>query len=49
MNAMVKIANRKRVEENVDEITKCAPYKVAKLTRSAWQKSNLVKICHGFV
>ena len=49
MNAMAKMANRQRVEENVNEITKGAPCKVANLTISAWQKSNLVKICHGFV
>ena len=49
MNAMAKMANRQMVEENVNEITNGAPCKVANLTISAWQKSNLVKICHGFV
>ena len=49
MNAMAKMANRQRVEENVNEITKSAPCKETNLTISAWQKSNLVKIYHGFV
>ena len=49
MNAMAKMANRQRVEENLNEITKGAPCRVANLTISAWQKSNLVKICRGFV
>lgn len=47
MNAMAKMANRQRVEENVNEITKGAPCKVANLTISAWQKSNPETICHG--
>lgn len=49
MNAMAEMANRQRVEENLNENTKGAPCKVANLTLSAWQKSNLIKICHGFV
>ena len=49
MNAMAEMANRQRVEENLNENTKGAPCKVANLTISAWQKSNLIKICHGFV
>lgn len=49
MNAMAEMANRQRVEENLNENTKGSPCKVANLTISAWQKSNLIKICHGFV
>ena len=33
----------------LNENAKGAPCKVANLTISAWQKSNLIKICHGFV
>ena len=49
MKAMAKMANRQRVVENLNEIRKGATCKVANLTISSWQKSNLVKICHEFV
>ena len=47
MNAMAKMAYRQRVEENVIEITKGVPCKVAK--NKIRPKSNLIKICNGFV
>lgn len=48
MNAMAKMANRQRVEENLNEITNDAPCKVAKLTKSG--KSRIVqKFAYGFV
>lgn len=47
MNAMAKMANPQRVEENVIDITKGVPCKVA--MNKIWQKSNLIKIFNGFL
>lgn len=47
MNAMAKMANPQRVEENVIDITKGVPCKVE--MNKIWQKSNLIKICNGFL
>ena len=41
------MANPQRVEENVIDITKGVPCKVA--MNKIWQKSNLIKICNGFL